>query len=104
MADWARSSMDRIIGNVVERADSMRTFIRAQDVGIPLGQESVTDEEWLRAFDAEERKSPPQMWQDKATGARFFASAFTLALSMPNVDGGKEILDRARKLRSASGN
>lgn len=91
--------MDNVMEMVQQRADALRRTIREQDTGVPLGQKPVSDEVWLAAFDAEERKYPPQEWVDSKTGAHFVASAFTLALSMPNVDGGKEILDRARRLR-----
>lgn len=94
--------MERIMDQVEQRADHMREYIRTQDIGVPLGQETVTDEEWLRAFDIEEAKYPPQLYRDEKTGLTFMASAFTLALSMPNVDGGKEILDRARRLRGGA--
>lgn len=97
MADWSREAMDRIMENVQERATGMRDYMRGMDIGTPLGQESVPDDVWLAAFDAQERKYPPQEWIDSDTGLRFTASAFTLALSF--CEGGRELLNRARRLR-----
>ncbi len=97
--DFRRGAMENIIEQVQQRADEMWKYFDSIDTGTPLGQETVPDDVWLAAFDAEERKYPPQLWRDKKTGATFMASAFTLALAMPGVDGGKELLARAERLR-----
>lgn len=89
----------RIMDRVEEIDAAFRASLQKSFAAVPVGMERVTDEEWATAFERREAEAGMVIVTDKKTGERVTVNAFTFALALDTVDGGKAILARYQRIR-----